>query len=81
MVSVTGLEFAYTQAPQRMKSLVNGFWQLTVSLGNILVALTASLFTEMPRVTFFWTFAVLMLASAILFGLRAAFYQYKTYTQ
>ncbi|HEY6878359.1 MAG TPA: MFS transporter [Polyangiales bacterium] len=80
MVSITGLEFAYTQAPRRMKSLLMGFWLLTVSLGNILVALLAH-FQDLPRETFFWTFAALMLGAAILFGLRAAFYRYRTYTQ
>jgi proton-dependent oligopeptide transporter, POT family len=80
MVSVTGLEFAYTQAPRRMKSLLMGFWLLTASLGNILVALLAH-FQDLPRVQFFWTFAGLMLAAAVVFGVRAAFYKYQTYTQ
>jgi POT family proton-dependent oligopeptide transporter len=80
MVSVTGLEFAYTQAPRRMKSLIMGFWMLAVSLGNILVAVLAR-FEGLPRVQFFWTFAGLMVTAAIIFGIRAGFYQYKTYTQ
>jgi POT family proton-dependent oligopeptide transporter len=80
MVSVTGLEFAYTQAPRRMKSLIMGFWMLAVSLGNILVAVLAR-FQDAPRVEFFWTFAGLMLGAAVLFGIRAAFYRYQTYTQ
>ena len=80
MVSITGLEFAYTQAPRRMKSLVMGFWLLTVSFGNILVALLAR-FESLPRVQFFWTFSALMLGAALLFALRAAFYRYQTYTQ
>jgi POT family proton-dependent oligopeptide transporter len=81
MVSVTGLEFAYTQAPRRMKSLIMGFWLMAVSLGNIIVALTARYFEDMPRVDFFWTFAAMMLGAAAIFGARAYFYQYKTYTQ
>lgn len=81
MVSVTGLEFAYTQAPRRMKSLIMGFWLLAVSLGNIIVALTARFFEDMPRVQFFWAFSGMMLGAAVLFGLRAMFYEYKTYTQ
>jgi len=81
MVSVTGLQFAYTQAPRRMKSLIMGFWLMAVSLGNIIVALTARWFENMPRVDFFWVFAGLMLGAAVLFGLRAALYRYKTYTQ
>jgi POT family proton-dependent oligopeptide transporter len=80
MVSVTGLEFAYTQAPRRMKSLLMGFWLLAVSLGNILVALLAR-FQNLPRVQFFWLFAGLMLLAALLFGARAAFYKYRVYTQ
>ncbi len=80
MVSVTGLEFAYTQAPRRMKSLLMGLWLLTASVGNMLVALMSSL-ENLPRVQFFWTFASLMLGASLLFGLRAAFYRYRTYVQ
>ncbi len=43
MVSVTGLEFAYSQAPKRMKSVVMGFWALASSIGNKLVVLLAGL--------------------------------------
>jgi POT family proton-dependent oligopeptide transporter len=80
MVSVTGLEFAYTQAPRRMKALLMGFWLLAVSLGNLLVALLSEL-GNLPRAQFFWTFAGLMLVASVLFGVRAAFYRYKTYVQ
>jgi proton-dependent oligopeptide transporter, POT family len=80
LVSITGLEFAYTQAPRRMKSLIMGFWLLSVSFGNILVALLSRL-EGLPRATFFWTFAVLMLVASLLFGVRAAFYRYKSYVQ
>ena len=38
MVSITGLEFAYSQAPRRMKSTIMGLWLLTVTLGNVFVA-------------------------------------------
>ena len=34
MVSITGLEFSYTQAPNKMKSAVMALWLFTVSLGN-----------------------------------------------
>jgi POT family proton-dependent oligopeptide transporter len=80
MVSITGLEFAYTQAPKRMKSTVMGFWMLSVSLGQVLVALLASL-KDLPRSDFFWTFAMMMFAATLLFGLRARFYVGKEYTQ
>ena len=36
MNSVTGIEFAYTQAPKTMKSVVQSFWLLTTCIGNII---------------------------------------------
>ncbi len=43
MVSVTGLEFAYANAPARMKSVVMGIWFCITATGNFLVALLTSL--------------------------------------
>lgn len=81
MVSITGLEFAYTQAPKRMKSTIMGFWLLTVSLGNVLVAVLTKLIPNMELQGFFWLFAALMGGAALLFGARASFYRYRDYTQ
>jgi POT family proton-dependent oligopeptide transporter len=80
MVSITALEFAYTQAPKRMKSTIMSFLNLTVSLGNVLVALLAY-FAGLSLVNFFWVFAGLMAAAAVLFGIRARFYVQKDYPQ
>lgn len=80
MVSITGLEFAYTQAPKRMKSMVMGFWLLTVALGNVLVALLAR-FSDLKLADFFWLFAALMGGAGVLFGIRSYFYVQKDYTQ
>tara|TARA_R110002072_G_scaffold303123_1_gene494673 strand:- start:84856 stop:86502 length:1647 start_codon:yes stop_codon:yes gene_type:complete len=80
MVSITGLEFAYTQAPTRMKSTIMGFWLLSVSLGNKLTAVVTKL-PDMDLLTSFWAFAGLMAAAALLFALRSAFYKYRYYTQ
>ena len=41
MVSISGLTFAYTEAPQSMKSVLSAAWLLTVALGNLLVAIVA----------------------------------------
>jgi len=82
MVSITGLEFAYTQAPTRMKSIIMGFWLLTVSLGNVLVATVVSRFPALSLTNFFWVFAALMAAAALFFGLLSWLaYEYKDYTQ
>ncbi len=80
MVSITGLEFAYTQAPPRMKSTLMGFWKLTVSMGNKLIAVVATM-EFARRSDFFWFFAVLMAISALLFGIRARFYTSRDFTQ
>jgi len=39
MVSITGLEFAYTQAPKSMKSMVMALYLLSISTGNLFTAL------------------------------------------
>lgn len=80
LVSITGLEFAYSQAPTRMKSTIMGFWLLTVALGNALVALLAH-FSHIDLKQFFWIFSGLMALAFIVFALRASFYQIRDYRQ
>ena len=80
LVSVTGLEFAYSQSPKRMKSTVMGFWLLTVAFGNALVAILAR-FGDLNLEDFFWVFAGLMAVAAIIFAIRAAVFQVRDYPQ
>lgn len=89
MVSITGLEFAYTQAPKRMKSVIMGFWLFCVTLGNVIVAQIARIQSTLerrrgepiPLDQFFWVFAILMAVAALAFAIRARFYKYQDYTQ
>jgi POT family proton-dependent oligopeptide transporter len=39
LVSATGLEFAYSQAPPKMKGALMSFWNLSVTIGNLWVLL------------------------------------------
>lgn len=39
LVSATGLEFAYSQAPHSMKGVIMSFWNLTTTVGNLWVLL------------------------------------------
>jgi POT family proton-dependent oligopeptide transporter len=39
LVSITGLEYAYTHSPKSMKSTMTGIWFLVVSFGNLITAL------------------------------------------
>lgn len=73
LVSVTGLEFSYTQAPRSMRSTIMSIWFLTVFLGNLLTALVTEL-VRLEGAAYFWLFALLMLAAALVFRAVAARY-------
>jgi POT family proton-dependent oligopeptide transporter len=70
LVSVTALEFAYGQAPQRMKSVVMALWYLTISAGQLLTAVVAGV-NRFHGVAYFAFFAALMLGAAVAFALVA----------
>jgi POT family proton-dependent oligopeptide transporter len=68
MVSIRGLEFAYTQAPRAMKSTLMSFWLLTVSFGDLLAAQIFKWNHWSPdQPAFFLFFAVLMFAMSLVF--------------
>ena len=64
LVSVTGLEFAYSQAPNSMKSAIQSFWLLTTFAGNGVVAVMArlKLFTGTSALLFY---AAVVAAAAV----------------
>lgn len=43
LVSTTGLEYAYTAAGEKLKSIVSSFWSLTIAMGNVLVICITSI--------------------------------------
>jgi POT family proton-dependent oligopeptide transporter len=87
LVSATGLEFAYSQAPARMKGVLMSFWSLSVTVGNLWVllanagvrhpALTAQIATTGISVSAFqlFFFAAFAFAAALAFGLVARSYR------
>jgi len=87
MVSITCLEFSYTQAPKNMKSLIMGLYLLSNAVGNLFTAWVNFFITKadgsnrLPGASYYWFFAGLMLATSLLFCLYAAFYREKTYIQ
>jgi POT family proton-dependent oligopeptide transporter len=66
LVSVTGLEFSYTQAPRSMKSTIMSIWLLTVALGNFLTGAVSKV-NIFDGPAYFWFFSALMLGGALLF--------------
>lgn len=80
MVSITGLEFAYTQAPRSMKSTIMSFWLLTVFVGNLLVAYVAKINVFQGAMEFYF-YAGLMAAVAVIFVITASRYKVRTFMQ
>lgn len=69
LVSVTGLEYSYTQAPAKFKSTVTSAYLLTVAVGDICGgALYASFGDRTSRATLMLVCAILMLANLVLFA-------------
>jgi len=87
MVSITMLEFAYTQAPRTMKSVIMSLFLLTISLGNWVTARingaikNFGLEQSLTGATYYLFFAGLMLAAAIAFIFVARRYREQTILQ
>jgi len=87
MVSVTALEFAYTQAPNKMKSLIQAINLLSISLGNVFSAVVNHVIknpdgtSKLPGASYYWFFALAMLATAIFFVPLARWYKPREYIQ
>lgn len=87
MVSITCLEFSYTQAPRKMKSFIMAFFMISISLGNLFTS-AVNFFIQNPDgssklagADYFWFFTLLMLATAVLFLFVVKFYKEKSYLQ
>lgn len=87
LVSITCLEFSYTQAPKRMKSLVMGVFLLSVSVGNFFIAAVNFFISHfdsagwLSGARYYWFFAALMLVSSLAFVAVAINYKERTYIQ
>ena len=87
MVSITCLEFSYTQAPKRMKSFIMAVFLLSVSLGNAFTAIVNIFIqnedgtSKLPGASYYWFFTIVMLATAALFIPVAGRYPVKNYIQ
>lgn len=87
LISITGLEFSYTQAPNTMKSFIMGLWLLSVSFGNFLDTQINSFVTSLKdasgKITaaYFWFYVILMAITAVLFLFVAMRYKEESYIQ
>lgn len=86
LVSITALEFAYTQAKGRLKSLVMVYYLLSISLGNFFTAgvnffIQSEEQSVLSGAAYYYFFAAVMGLSALLFLPVMMLYKERRYIQ
>ena len=87
MVSITALEFSYTQAPKKLKSFLMAIYMLSVSIGNLFTALVnwfianADGTSKLAGASYFWFFTAAMLLTACAFLAFIPYYRGRTVIQ
>ena len=87
MVSVTHLEFAYTQAPPKFKSLAMCTYLWAISLGNVFTAAVDHVIqnpdgtVRLQGAAYFYFFTIVLAVTAVLFACVSPFYHGRTYAQ
>ena len=87
MISITCLEFSYTQAPVKMKSFIMAFFMMSIAVGNLFTSAVNFIIknedgsSKLAGADYFWFFTLLMLITAVAFIFVAKNYREKTYIQ
>jgi len=87
MISITCLEFSYSQAPKRLKSFIMSLYLCSVTLGNLFVAAVNHFIVDakgnvlLSGADYYWFFVKCMGVTAVLFIFVALFYKGRTYMQ
>ncbi len=87
LVSITCLEFAYTQAPKVMKSVIMSLFLVSIALGNTFTAAVNAVIQNddgsslLPGASYYLFFAAVMFVSALAFVVVAMLYRGTTHTQ
>ncbi len=85
LVSVTFLEYAYTQSPPKLKSTMTAIWWLTLAAGNLFTALVnrsisnKGIFSYFTGARYYWLFVIIMSVFLILYLLVSPTIKEKTY--
>lgn len=66
-ISVIGLQMAFEEAPDRMKSLITGMWLFTVFLGDMFAGWFARIYTETSPGMYYAMMTVMIIIVTILF--------------
>jgi len=87
LISITCLEFSYTQAPTHMKSLVMSVYLLSISLGNLFTAVVNAVMRDadgrstLAGESYYWFFAACMAAATVLLVPVVWWYRPREYLQ
>lgn len=85
LVSITGLEYAYTQSPPSMKSTLTAIWYLTYSVGTFFTTLinvnisNKGIFSFFTGEKYYWLFVGIMLFFFVLFLMVSPYIKEKSY--
>jgi len=66
-ISVVGLQLAFEEAPERMKSMITGIWLFTVFLGDTLAALFSRIYTATTPGNYFSMMTVMIMVVTVIF--------------
>jgi hypothetical protein len=77
LISITGLEFAYKQAPKRMKSLLQACWLSTTAVGNMINTVLSKFSTNgTNRDKEFFVLGICLFAMTLLMTINGYYYSY-----
>ncbi|MGH1468429.1 MAG: MFS transporter, partial [Bdellovibrionales bacterium] len=85
LISITALEFSYTQAPNSMKSFIMAVFLLSVSMGNLFTSAVNSFIQNddgtllLEGASYYWFFTILIVVVGVFFMIPAYFYKEETY--
>jgi POT family proton-dependent oligopeptide transporter len=87
LISITALEFSYTQAPPRLKSFVMSLDLMSVALGNFFTARVNAYIEKtgaaanLGGANYYWFFLKITAVTTAVFVIVALFYKGHTYLQ
>ena len=66
-ISVVGLQLAFEEAPDRMKSMITGIWLFTVFLGDSLASWFSRIYTDMSPGNYFGMMTIMIAIVTVIF--------------
>ncbi len=88
LVSITGLEYAYTHSPKSMKSTMSAIWLLVVAIGNAITAVINGNISQkgflapyMEGANFYWCFVGMIVVFTVVFLFVSPYMKERNYIE